>query len=151
MLNHSIPTVAELVPHTGRMMLLDRVLKVTENALIAEVTPSSDPLFCHEGKIGAWVGVEYMAQAVAAWAGFQARALGHPPRIGLLLGSRSYQSSVSHFLPGMPLTIEIDLQFRAENGLGQFSCCIFDRGNCVATADLKVFEPQDVDKQQEND
>ena len=45
-------------------------------------------LFVEDGQVPAWVGIEYMAQAIAAWAGCRARAAGKPPQLGFLLGSR---------------------------------------------------------------
>jgi predicted hotdog family 3-hydroxylacyl-ACP dehydratase len=98
--------------------------------------------------IGGWIGIELMAQAVAAWAGVQGRAQGEPPRIGLLLGCRKYRSTRARFEAGETLRIEIAREFQADNGLGQFACVLHLAGDAsdpapLAQAQLTVFGPPD--------
>ncbi len=64
-----MPDIRSLVPHAGPMVLLDRVISVDEDSLLAEVRIRSDSLFCNIDGVGAWVGIEYMAQAIGAWRG----------------------------------------------------------------------------------
>lgn len=138
-----LPSIRELVPHAGPMCLLDRVLAVEGETLSAEVVVPADGLFSRDGGVGAWVGIEYMAQAVAAWAGWQARQLGEKPRIGLLLGTRRYRCSVARFAAGQRLQVEIARGYQADNGLGQFECRIHADGEELASATLTVFGPKD--------
>jgi predicted hotdog family 3-hydroxylacyl-ACP dehydratase len=87
-----------------------------------------------------------MAQAAAAWAGWQrhARADGRgAARIGFLLGTRRYQSSRAAFRVGDVLRVSVQRLFQAENGLGQFECVISVDGAEVARASLNVFGPDD--------
>ena len=74
----ALPDIRRLVPHAGPMVLLDRLLAVDEETLCAEVTIDADTLFCDGREVGAWVGVEYMAQAIAAHAGYAAMLRGKP-------------------------------------------------------------------------
>ncbi|HEY0954690.1 MAG TPA: hotdog family protein [Roseateles sp.] len=138
-----LPAITELVPHAGPMCLLDRVLAAERERLSAEVVVPAQGLFSHDGGVGAWVGIEYMAQAVAAWAGWQARAAGEPPRIGLLLGTRRYRCGVPRFMVGQRLRIDIERAYQADNGLGQFDCRIHADGVELASATLTVFGPED--------
>lgn len=138
-----LPPITELVPHQGPMCLLDRVISAEGERLSAEVIVPGDGLFSHDGGVGAWVGIEYMAQAVAAWAGWQARAEGQPPRIGLLLGTRRYRCGVPRFAAGQRLRIDIERGYQADNGLGQFECRIHDGSGELASAQLTVFGPED--------
>lgn len=138
-----LPAITELVPHAGPMCLLDRVLAAEGERLSAEVVVPAEGLFSHDGGVGAWVGIEYMAQAVAAWAGWQARQQGQPPRIGLLLGTRRYRCSVARFAAGQRLRIDIERGYQADNGLGQFECRIAADGAELASAQLTVFGPED--------
>ncbi|MBW8843481.1 MAG: hotdog family protein [Burkholderiales bacterium] len=138
-----LPPILELVPHAGPMCLLDRLLAAEGERLSAEVVVPAQGLFSHDGGVGAWVGIEYMAQAVAAWAGWQARQLGQPPRIGLLLGTRRYRCSVARFPAGQRLRVDIERGYQADNGLGQFECRIHADGVELASAQLTVFGPQD--------
>ena len=140
-------TLDQLVPHAGRMSLLKQVLSVDAESLQAELTVSADDLFFDSmgpgSGVGGWVGIEYMAQAVAAWAGVQARAQDASPRIGFLLGSRRYQCSRPAFLLGERLVVSVRREFQADNGLGQFECRIEIEGVQVASARLTVFGPDD--------
>jgi predicted hotdog family 3-hydroxylacyl-ACP dehydratase len=140
-------TIEQLVPHAGRMCLLDRVLASEGETLTAELVIGTDDLFFDSmgpgTGVGGWVGIEYMAQAVAAWAGVQARRDGGKPLIGFLLGSRKYESSRAAFAAGERLHISVQREFQADNGLGQFDCRIEIEGQTVASAKLTVFGPPD--------
>lgn len=138
-----LPPISELVPHQGPMCLLDRLLLAEGERLSAEVVVPAQGLFNHDGGVGAWVGIEYMAQAVAAWAGWLARQKGEAPRIGLLLGTRRYRCSVPRFAAGQRLQVDIERGYQADNGLGQFECRIHADGVELASAQLTVFGPQD--------
>lgn len=138
--------MAELVPHSGPMCLLDRALSADGDSLSAELTICSDSLFAQDGQVGGWVGIEYMAQAIAAWAGWQARERGEAPKLGFLLGSRRYDCSRASFHLGELLRIHVRCQFHADNGLGQFDCRIEIGTDTVASAALTVFEPANADE-----
>lgn len=135
--------IADLLPHAGRMRLLDRAIEADAEGLVAEVDIRRDGLFFDGEGVGGWVGIEYMAQAIAAWAGLRARAGGGTPRIGFLLGSRRYRCTVARFLPGQTLRVQIRCDYLADNGLGQFDCRITQQSQTVAEAALTVFEPAD--------
>ncbi len=142
----------DLVPHAGRMSLLHEVLACEGDRLVAEAVIDAGQLFhdsLGEGTgVGAWIGIELMAQAVAAWAGAQGRVRGEAPRIGLLLGCRRYRSTRSRFEAGERLSIAIAREFQADNGLGQFACELRLAGEPpeappLAQAQLTVFGPPD--------
>lgn len=137
--------VRELVPHAGRMSLLTGLLKAEAESLTAEVRIGPDDLFydAQLGGVGAWLGIEYMAQAVAAWAGLQGRQKGEPPKIGFLLGSRKYTASRAVFAAGDVLRVQVRREFQADNGLGQFEGQICIGEDVVAQARLTVFGPPD--------
>ncbi|MFC4160470.1 ApeP family dehydratase [Chitinimonas lacunae] len=137
--------IDRIVPHGGAMSLLDRPLAGGDDWLRAEVTIRPDSLFFDGRGVGGWVGVEYMAQAVAAWAGWRARLRGEAPRIGFLLGTRRYECSRPCFVAGEVLNVTVRREFQADNGLGQFDCRIEIDGVTVANAALTVFEPQDAE------
>jgi predicted hotdog family 3-hydroxylacyl-ACP dehydratase len=144
----SLPDIGELVPHAGTMSLLGRLLAVDDETLAAEVVIGPDTLFFDGREVGAWVGVEYMAQAVAAHAGHAARQRGEPVKVGFLLGARRYQSSVSGFAQGMVLRVHVRCELQGENGLGAFACRIEDAGSgaALAEATITVFQPANVNE-----
>lgn len=130
------------IPHRGAMRLLDRVVAVDDTQVVAEVEVPFDGLFVRDGGVPAWVGIEYMAQAVSAWAGARARSHGGAPRAGLLLGTRKYETSGEPFACGARLRIEARCEIMGGNGLGLFDCTIEDEaGVKLAGARISVFDP----------
>ncbi len=131
------------VPHRGPMNLLDGVAHCDADGIVARVRVPEQGLFLGADGMPAWVGIEYMAQAVAAWSGARARAGGGSPRIGYLLGSRRYEARVPVFEIGAQLDVHAQCELRGDNGLGMFDCRIEAGGQVLATGRLSVFEPQD--------
>lgn len=134
--------IEHFVPHRGAMSLLSRLVAVDAEQALAEVdiTPSSQ--FAQDDGVPAWVGIEYMAQTIAAWAGARSRRAGGEPAIGFLLGSRRYQAEVPVFAAGQTLRIHTRCELIGESGLGQFACQIEDvTGALLAEAMVSVFEP----------
>ena len=143
----NLPDIHDLVPHSGAMSLLGSFVEADEESLVAEVAITPETLFCSDGAVGAWVGVEYMAQAVAAHAGWCARRRGEPVRVGFLLGSRKYACSVAAFAVGSVLRVAVRRALQGENGLGAFDCRIEDgSGAELATATVTVYQPNNVEE-----
>ena len=133
-----------LLPQTGDMCLLDRLLAVDEESARAEFTVRGDNLFAlADGSVPAWVGLEYMAQAIAAWSGYHCLRQGEQIRVGLLLGTRHFESRVSLFACGEILTVSIERQFEAANDMSVFECVI-GHGEPIARASLNVLLPKDI-------
>ena len=81
----SLPSLSEILPHAPPMILLDELLEFTPGRVRCAVRLRPDSPLIEGGKVRALVCVEYMAQAVAAYAGMVSRTAGQPPRIGFLL------------------------------------------------------------------
>jgi predicted hotdog family 3-hydroxylacyl-ACP dehydratase len=135
--------IEQFIPHRGMMRLVDRVLACGEEHIVAEVRVPADALFGDARGVPAWVGVEYMAQTVAAWAGHRARSRGEEPSIGFLLGTRRYQAHAPRFDAGAVLRVEARCELMGDNGLGMFACRILQGEAVLATANISVFEPPD--------
>lgn len=136
--------IESYVPHRGAMLLLDRLIAADEESAVAEVTVPLGGLFLHEAGMPSWVGIEYMAQTVAAWAGWRALQKGRAVQIGFLLGSRRYETAQAFFAPGTRLTVSVRCELLGDNGLGMFDCRIEADGEKeLATARISVFEPGD--------
>lgn len=113
-----IPPLEELVPHARPALLLDRVVESRGDVLVTETRIREDNPYCAGGRVGAWVGIELIAQGIAALAGLDAVASGRPVRLGFLLGTRRYRSSVPWFAVGERLRIEVTREFQSDDGLG---------------------------------
>ncbi len=138
-------SVAELVPHSGKMSLLTAIVDYGEDWLQAEVLITPDSMFADDHGVPAWIGLEYMAQTVAAYAGLQERINGGIPKIGFLLGSRKYLCNADHFAMGQTLLLEVHLEMLADNGLNVFNCELKGQG-VAASASVNVFQPDDAEK-----
>lgn len=135
--------VTELLPHTGTMVLLDRVLEYRDHGLSAELTVRGDGvLFGDSETVPAWVGLEYMAQTIGAYVGIQAKLAGKPIRLGFLLGTRRYNSNIGQFKVGTTLTVSVEKIIQDEE-LGVFECRIHG-DNIAIDANLNVYQPRDI-------
>lgn len=137
--------VDEVVPHRGAMLLLDRLLAHDEGSMVVEAMVREDNVFANAEGVPIWVGIEYMAQAIAAWAGCRARQLNEPVKLGFLLGTRRFECAGGYFRFGQRLRVEAHREFSAENGMGMFACRIVADAVEVATANVLVYEPTNID------
>ncbi|MBQ0712024.1 MAG: hypothetical protein KBT53_03595 [Porticoccus sp.] len=135
--------IIDVVPHGAPMSLLDKIESHSAVGLVASVTITSESMFCEEDGVPAWVGIEYMGQAVAAWAGVEARLKGKPVKIGFLVSARRYISPVSHFCIGETLQIAVEQITDITTGLGVFDCRI-SIGHKEIQANLNVFMPENI-------
>jgi predicted hotdog family 3-hydroxylacyl-ACP dehydratase len=139
----TLPDIRTLLPHSGQMVLLDRVLSVDNETLSAEVRLRPDSMLAGAAGVGAWVGIEYMAQAIAAHAGWLAQQRGEPVKVGMLLGTRKYSASLDAFPLHCVLRVHVQRVLLADNGLGAFDCRIdVEGGATAATATVTVFQPE---------
>lgn len=141
----TIPDIHLLLPHSGPMVLLDRVICADEESLSAEVRIRPDSLFCAKGSVGAWVGLEYMAQAIGAYAGYNARLRGEPIKIGFLLGTRRYECARPLFTVGSLLKVCVKRVLQSDDGLASFDCRIDDEHGQLVSANVTVFQPADAE------
>lgn len=111
------PPIEQLVPHARPALLLDRVVEAGGDVVVTETLIREDNPYCRDGQVGGWVGIELIAQSIAALAGLDALRAGRPVRIGFLLGTRRYRS-VPSFALGDRLRIEVTREFQSDDGLG---------------------------------
>ena len=135
---------AQVLPHAGSMLLLDEISAYGEDWLEAAVNIHERSAFAGAGGVPAWAGVEYMAQAVCAWSGIEQVQRGDRPTIGLLLGTRRYQSRLPLFTGR--LRVRAQMIWRDAADLGAFDCEISSAAGPLASAQLKVYRPRDVEK-----
>ncbi len=132
--------IAELLPHEGKMVLLDKVIDFDEKSMLVELKVRNDGLFGNDGSVPAWIGIEYMAQTVAAHRGMIDRIAGRPVKLGFLLGTRRFISNVDAFKMGAVLKVKVEKLIQ-DQGLAVFNCQITGEGVSVL-AKLNVFQPE---------
>lgn len=136
--------IAELIPHAVDMILIDEVVSFGAEDIETRLTVRPGGLFNQEdGSLPAWVGVELMAQSIAAYAGCQARQAGLPVELGFLLGTRKFECNVERFPAGTELRIRALRSLQDDNGMGVFECQLSGPG-IEAFARLNVFRPPEV-------
>jgi len=137
--------LAELLPHAGDMILIEQVLAFDEEQIETRLSVKAGGLFNREdGSLPAWVGIELMAQSVAAYAGCRARLEGRAVALGFLLGTRKFECNVEHFPLGAQLHIHALRSLEDDNGMGVFECHLTGPG-IQASARLNVFSPPQAD------
>ncbi|GHD48049.1 Predicted 3-hydroxylacyl-ACP dehydratase, HotDog domain [Marinobacter persicus] len=141
------PSVEQLVPHRGGMSLLDAITGLGDDWLEARARITAESLFQSDGQVPAWVGLEYLAQAAAAFMGAVNGQGAGAARIGFLTGSRRYQSERPAFKVGSVLTLRVERIGVADNGLAMFEgslVCHPPQGQAFdARGRLTVYEPDD--------
>ena len=131
--------IGELLPHGPEMTLIERLIEYSPQRSVATAVLTPRSRFAEAGGVPAWVGVEYMAQTIAAHAGYEGRLRGQPPAIGFLLGTRAYRSELGVFPHGATLTISVE-PLVTDGKLGAFMCAIaIDR--VVSTAVVNTYRP----------
>ena len=100
--------IEALVPHAAPMILIDSVAAQGPTLTRSVVRIGEDSMF-YEAPHGvpAYLGIEYIAQTVAAHAGLHAWRQGEPVRVGFLLGTREYKCAETWFRLGSRLTINV--------------------------------------------
>jgi predicted hotdog family 3-hydroxylacyl-ACP dehydratase len=134
------PAVGDVLPHTADMVLLTRIVGHTDDRTTCAVEIGPDTAFRDAGgSVPAWVGLEYMAQCIAAHGGLRARAAGDPVTMGFLLGGRSIALHTPAFTPGQTLQVDARHVWGSE-GFFSFACTIRDTrsGDILVEGNLSV-------------
>ena len=135
--------VREFVLHRKPMLLLDTVVMCAGDKMECEWQVSAEDVFVVPGRgVPAYIGVEYMAQCVAALGGARARLEGFGPPLGFLLGTRHFTATRSHFELGMRYVASCTELVRDANGMGSYDCSIKHGDEVLAMARLSVFEKE---------
>ena len=136
-----IEQVAPLLPHSGDMVLLDRISDFGEDFLIAETEIRSDNILIKQGKLATFAGIEIMAQGVAAWSGCLATLADEPVRLGYLLGTRKLHIYTQEIPVGSKLQIKIKMSIQDNTGFGVFDSQLIDltSGKIILEGALNVF------------
>lgn len=135
-----IERVAPLLPHSGRMVLLDRITDYGADFLFAEAEIGAGHILLVDGVLPCLSGMEIMAQGIAALAGCQAVNAGQAVRLGFLLGTRKLDVFADSLPVGGRLKIEVRASTQDSSGFGVFDCRLL----CVSVpADWTSRLPED--------
>lgn len=134
-----------LIPHTGKMLLLSRVLDYDcKGSVRAEYDITENCLFYDPviNGVPAWVGFEFMAQTISALSGIRTRERGEKPKMGFILSVPSMQILTSVFSAGSSLEIRMN-ETDCTNLLYTYEGEILLNGEKVMEGKLMVMEIND--------
>ena len=102
---------SELVPHKGKMLLLDRVqnYSLEDVNITTEIDISRNSLFYEDdlGGIPAWVAFEYMAQSISALSGIYGRTKGDKPKVGFIMSVSGFKADIPVFKDGETVVVTV--------------------------------------------
>jgi predicted hotdog family 3-hydroxylacyl-ACP dehydratase len=137
--------VTDWLPHGGAMVLIDEIVAFEAEGVRARATPRADGLFTAStsSSVPAWLGMEYLAQAIAAWSGFHERRAGRRVKPGLLVGTRTFTSSTGQLPVGERLEIAADRVVAGRGAISVFDGSVHGTGVEQRTR-IKVVLPEDI-------
>ncbi len=137
--------VVDLLPHDPPMVLIDEMICAGELQSQCRVSITSQSLFLEANGVPAFVGIEYMAQAVAAHAGLLAKRRGEAVKVGFLLGTPKLNIHQPYFHLGRSYLVDVSEDW-GDDELMRFACRITDElsGTLIQETGLNVFQPKDL-------
>lgn len=135
--------VEPLLPHSGKMVLLEQISDFGRDFLIAQTQLKEDCLLMKNGEVAGFMGAEIMAQGIAAWAGIYCLKAGKPVDLGYWIGSRKLSIHSATLPLNTPLQIVINLSTEDVSGFGVFDCQLINLQNHQSLVDgrLNVYRP----------
>lgn len=139
-----ITNVAPMLPHSGEIVMLDKIIDFGEDFLIAETQITEDCLLVKNGELPTYMAAEIMAQGIAAWAGCKSMQAGVPIGLGYWIGSRKLKFHAPFVTLGHRFQIRIQLSIEDATGFGVFDCTMtdLDSEQLLIEGALNVFRPQ---------
>lgn len=139
-------TLDKYLPHKSPMILLDKVIEVTEQYSICEVVVNHNgvlaPFLTENGNLPSWYFVELMAQTIGIWNGIRLNSVKKLPNIALLLGVRGFTTSINEATLNDVLHVKADLTL-FDDTICSFRCCVMREQTVIAQASLVVYEAAD--------
>jgi predicted hotdog family 3-hydroxylacyl-ACP dehydratase len=136
--------IARLLPHSGSMVLLDAVLEYDAHRIhcLAQRHHAADNPLRQDGKLPAWCGLEYAAQAMAVHQGLIHRGLcasdAAPPARGFLAVARDLMLTPTD-LDGLPGELHVHAEkIIAEGGRSLYRFHLTSQGQTLLSGRVAV-------------
>lgn len=133
------------LPHDTPMLLLEKVVSVTENTAHCQVTVNREgvlaPFLDEKGNLPGWFALELMAQTVGVWSGWHRHQNGQQSiALGMVLGARELICAAGYLPTGETLDVQVNLLMQDER-FGSFECVIYSGAEKVAAGRINTFQP----------
>ncbi len=138
----------KFIPHSGKMALLDKIIKIDEKSVECSFNPIKAKHFCQRNQqVPSWLALEYMAQAIGVYVGWHDQKKGLPVKLGFLIGCRKLLLNEDFFIENGSYFVEAELFFKDEN-LGSFKCVIYanEREKVIAEGTVNVYQPNNIEE-----
>lgn len=137
--------LSKILPHDAPMILIDEILDIDteEQTLRSLVKITENKVFYDKTLKGVspLVGIEFMAQTIGCYSYFQSKS--KEPKIGFLLGARSFSCNIEKFEVGKEYEVLAKEVF-SDNQLVSFDCFIYNEGEECARATVNAYQPQNL-------
>lgn len=133
------------LPHDAPMVLLERVMAVSENDVHCQVTVNRRgvlaPFIDAQGNLPGWYALELMAQTIGVWSGWHRQNQGEAHiALGMVLGARELICDAGVLPADATLDIHAHLLMQ-DSRFGSFECRILIDDAPVATGRVNTFQP----------
>lgn len=134
----------KVLPHKHPMILIDDIVEVNldEHYIICSVNISKDKIFFEKDGVNPLVGIEFMAQTLGCYSYFKNNE--RTPKVGFLLGTRSYKNTLGQFEDGKTYTIKAK-EVYGDTDLVSFECFIYNGEEECANAIINAYMPADTE------
>jgi predicted hotdog family 3-hydroxylacyl-ACP dehydratase len=129
--------VIDYVPHRPPMLLVDRIVEVSEHGAVCAATWQADCVLAVDGRVPASAAIELVAQTCAVFLGVRGRTASGPPQVGMIAACREVAFAVDDFAIGDTLTIAITHVF-GQPPMASFTASVRRGDDEVAAMELSV-------------
>ena len=117
--------VERFLPHSGDMVLLDRVVSYDSSGICAELLVREDNAFLNDsGEFELYQSIELMAQSVGVLRGLANEK--EATKLGFLLSVRGLKMRKNAVKIGTLLRVCAKISMRDENGFGLYECEVWE-------------------------
>ena len=139
--------IEKVIKHRKPMRLVDELVSFDENSacVLVNINEESEFYQAKQHGVPSYIGIEYMAQCIAAKAGANELASGGALKLGFLLGTRKYKPNIAFFPSGETLQVRATKLMEDAAGLSVFDCTIVANNQVetiLAQAKINVFQPE---------
>ena len=132
-----------LIPHSGKMMMLDRIINynLDEKSVEAEYKITDECIFYDDKEEGvpSWAGFEFIAQAVASLIGIKNREKEIPPKEGYIISVSQVNISLPILKKNSIIKI-VSRELNSDHPVYIFSGEIFSDGHEALSGKITVME-----------
>lgn len=132
--------IGDLIPQSGRSVLLDKVLDVTEESIRCLASVRLGDLYVGPNGVGSIVCLEWMAQAIATYVGVEKKIMGRGITKGYLLSCRELCLDITWLDIGDEFVVSATVVRNGGSNLGSFACDVFRGKDKVASGTLNVYQ-----------